>query len=255
MAISDKTRKSLWGRSGNRCAFCRRELVINGTQVDDESIVGEECHIISGKLNGPRYRPEFLAANIDEAANLILLCRVHHKMVDDQSETYTVEELKELRFNHERWVSVSLSEEKHMPPVRIRRIKANIPSHLLRLISGDDVFSVLDGAMAFQFDHDELDSETEVDLLSGFFQEAQDWGDISSEMEAGERVKAKYRISWIVKDLERSGFLLFGAREVQRVEGGVGAPCSFPIAIIRAVRSTSPEILKVNSSNATGTEL
>ena len=47
MAINDKTRKVLWGRSGNRCAICRRELVLDATTVDDVSVVGEECHIVS----------------------------------------------------------------------------------------------------------------------------------------------------------------------------------------------------------------
>jgi hypothetical protein len=49
MGISDRTRKILWGRSGNRCALCRRELVEEGTAVDAESVVGDECHIIGEK--------------------------------------------------------------------------------------------------------------------------------------------------------------------------------------------------------------
>src|SRR5205085_1467643 len=49
VAISDKTRKLLWGRSGNRCAICRRTLSVDGTVVDAEAVVGEECHIVSGR--------------------------------------------------------------------------------------------------------------------------------------------------------------------------------------------------------------
>ena len=94
MAISDKTRKVLWGRSANRCAICRQELVIEATLRDDESVVGEECHIVSAQTNGPRYDPALLRQPLDSYNNLILLCRVHHKMVDDQPETYTVEILK-----------------------------------------------------------------------------------------------------------------------------------------------------------------
>ncbi len=94
MPISDKTRKILWGRSGNRCAVCRLELVVDRTSADDESVVGEECHIISEKGRGPRNDPAFPADQIDKPENLILLCCVHHKMIDDQYETYTVELLK-----------------------------------------------------------------------------------------------------------------------------------------------------------------
>jgi predicted restriction endonuclease len=87
MPISDKTRKILWGRSGNRCAFCRHELVIDATTADDESVIGEECHILSRKGQGPRYDSSYPSEQLDEAENLILLCRIHHKMVDDQHET------------------------------------------------------------------------------------------------------------------------------------------------------------------------
>ena len=47
MALSGKTRKVLWGRSGNRRAICRREIVLDATPSDDASVVGDECHIVS----------------------------------------------------------------------------------------------------------------------------------------------------------------------------------------------------------------
>lgn len=226
--------------------MCRRELVIDATSTDDESIVGDECHIISGQTQGPRHDPAFPLERLDEAENLILLCRVHHKMVDDQCETYTVEVLQKLKTNHEKWVSSALSEEKQIPPVSIRRIKDNVPSYLLRLTSGQHLLKILDGSMAFSFEHDEPKSETEVELLSGFFQEAQDFGDLSSDFEAGDRVKAAYRMNTLIRELEDAGFWLFGNREVQRMEGGIGAPTTFPVAILKVARTTSPEIIKVD---------
>lgn len=108
MTITDKMRKLLWGRSGSRCAFCRNELIQDATPQDDESVVGDECHIVSGKSNGPRYDPAFPVDEIDTYANLILLCRVHHKTVDDQPETFTTEILGQLKANHERWVADAL---------------------------------------------------------------------------------------------------------------------------------------------------
>ena len=47
MSVSNKTRKLLWGRSGNHCAFCLQELVMDATVADDDSIVGDESHIIA----------------------------------------------------------------------------------------------------------------------------------------------------------------------------------------------------------------
>lgn len=83
MAITDRTRKLLWGKSGSRCALCRIEMIMDATTKDDESIVGDECHIISGKPNGPRYDPDFPKDKLDSHQNLLLMCRVDHKMIDD----------------------------------------------------------------------------------------------------------------------------------------------------------------------------
>lgn len=246
MAIADRTRKVLWGRSGNRCAICRRVLVVDATPTDDESLVGEECHIVSGKNQGPRHDVTFPAGGLDEPENLILLCRVHHKMVDDQHETYTAEVLLRLKAKHEKWVSSRLSEERRQPRARVRRIKENIPSHLMRLTSGRDIMAVVEGACAFSFDHEEPRSEAEVDLFRAFLQEAKDWGDLSGELEAGDRVQAVFRLTTLLRELEESGFWVFGDREMQRLEGGHEPPAPWPVAILRVMRPTNPKIIRVD---------
>lgn len=119
MAISDKTRKILWGRSGNRCSICRQRLVVDETTVDAESVVGDECHINSGASNGPRHDTAIDPQRIDDLSNLLLLCRVHHKMVDDQFETYTAELLRSIKANHERWVDSKFKEAEGPPSVRV----------------------------------------------------------------------------------------------------------------------------------------
>lgn len=246
MAITDKTRKILWGRSGNRCAMCRHELVVDATPSDDESVVGDECHIISGKGQGPRYDPKFPSDRLDEPENLILLCRVHHKMTDDQRETYSTDVLRKLKANHEKWVSSALTEQQAIPPVRVRRVEENIPRHLIRLTSGQAILAVVDSAYAFTFEHDELKSPAEMDLISGFFQEAQDYGDLSGDLEAGGRVKAAFEMSARLEELEQAGFWVFGAREIRWLEGGVSSPSPFPVAILNVLRADSSEILKVD---------
>lgn len=227
--------------------ICRQQLVIDSTNTDDEAVVGDECHVVSGKGRGPRYDPSFPTGHIDEVDNLVLLCRVHHKMVDDQAETYTVELLSKLKANHEKWVSSKLSEEENIPPVKIRRIKENIPPHLTRITNGRGLIDIVGGACAGSVDHDELNSDAEVSAVGAFAQEMQDWIELSSDLEAGQKVEAAYRMSTMVKELEASGFLVFGAREVQRIEGGVGPPSAWPVARVRIVRTTSPEIIKLNS--------
>jgi hypothetical protein len=108
MPISVKTQKMLWGRAASRCAICLLELVMDASETDDESVVGEACHIVAEKLDGPRGQSELATGKRDKYDNLILLCNVHHKQVDDQVGTYTVEKLHDLKKKHEKWVRDSL---------------------------------------------------------------------------------------------------------------------------------------------------
>ncbi len=110
MSITLKTRKMLWGRAANRCAYCRKELVIDSTETDDESVVGEECHIVGEKEDGPRGISPLTHEQRDKYGNLVLLCCVHHKMVDDQPGEYSVDRLTQLKNEHESWVRTSLAE-------------------------------------------------------------------------------------------------------------------------------------------------
>lgn len=227
--------------------MCRREMVATRTQLDDEAVVGDECHIVSGQPQGPRYVAGFPAEHLDSIENLILLCRVHHKQVDDQQETYTVELLQQMKANHEKWVSDRLSiEEKPIPPVRLRRLKENIPKHLVRLNSGRDILTIIEGTYASDLDHDDLETEEEVALVGEFLQEVRDWGDIGSDLEPSDRVRTAFQLTRMLKRLEEHGFMVFGGREVLRLECGIGTPSSFPSSILRVVRETSPEIIRIN---------
>jgi hypothetical protein len=249
MAISDKTRKILWGRSGNRCAICKRELIANATKIDDESVIGDECHIISSQPSGPRHDLSYLPEKLSSYENLILLCRVHHKMVDDQYETYTVGILRQIKSNHELWVSEKLSEKQKPRPLKFSRIKQNIPAYLVRLTTGKEVLNLVENSYMFSMDHDELKSESEVELVGDFLQLARDWGDIGADLEPNDRVRAAYNLTNTLAKLEEAGFLVFGGCEVQVCEGGFGEQFDWPVAIIRVLRKDNETIIKVNHEN------
>ena len=108
MTISDKDRKLLWGRSRNLCAFpqCRQPLTANQHDAASdeafETVLGEEAHIRSAKPSGPRHDPTFPTHKIDSYDNLILLCRVHHRLIDDNGgRAYDVQTLVRMRTGHE----------------------------------------------------------------------------------------------------------------------------------------------------------
>lgn len=77
-------------------------------------------------------------------------------------------------------------------------------------------------------------------------QEARDWGDLSSDLEPSDRVRAAFDLTGTLKELEEAGFMVFGGREIRWIEGGVGAPSNWPVAIIRVIRETNPEIIKLD---------
>jgi hypothetical protein len=113
MSILLRTHKMLWGRSGNLCAFpdCRKELVMDVSETDDASIVGEEAHIVAQKRDGPRGESDLTAEQRNLYGNLILLCSAHHKVVDDHQDVYPVEKLTEMKRSHEAWVRLNLNSD------------------------------------------------------------------------------------------------------------------------------------------------
>lgn len=90
------TVKRLFAVSRNRCAFtkCQTSLVSESGKV-----TGKICHIEGNR--GPRYNPAQSAEERDSFDNLLLLCALHHDIIDDDVTTYTVDVLREMKREHE----------------------------------------------------------------------------------------------------------------------------------------------------------
>lgn len=114
MSISLKTHKLLWGKSGNRCAFksCRIELVMTEHETGNKAIIGEEAHIVAKNVSGPRGDNPITLDLRDEYENLILLCRHHHKLIDDNPINYSVDDLRLMKEEHENWIKNNLDYDK-----------------------------------------------------------------------------------------------------------------------------------------------
>ena len=81
---------------------------MDASEADDPSLVGEACHVVAEKNDGPRGQSELTAKQRDKYANLLLLCNVHHKQIDDQPNKFTVEVLHQVKNDHEKWVKEKL---------------------------------------------------------------------------------------------------------------------------------------------------
>jgi hypothetical protein len=252
MAIDDKTRKLLWGRSGNRCAICKRELVLDRSSSATEAVVGDECHIVSDRPGGPRHDPSFPGNRVDTYDNLLLLCRVHHKMVDDQSDTYTADRLRSVKAAHETWVRERLSSTKRSVDPTPRRIRLKVPTHLVRLWNGKQLLDIVVGADAFAFDHDEDLNSGEAKLVGGFLQTLSDYGDLGLDIEPAQRVDASVELSDALGEIESAGFFVFGGREVDRLETAQGASTRLVVAIVQVLRQSNAGIIKISAGDVPG---
>jgi hypothetical protein len=87
----------LYAKSGNRCAFpnCPNPIT------HDQTLVGEVAHIKGASPKGPRYDPAQTDEERRSYENVLLLCSIHNKVVDDDEEAYTVERLKAMKAAHE----------------------------------------------------------------------------------------------------------------------------------------------------------
>lgn len=105
--IKQKDQKILCTKSGNRCAMpdCRKILVVDGTATDPASLVADMAHIKGEKPGSARYDANMPDTERNAHPNLILMCPSCHKKIDDQPNTYTIENLCGIKNDHEDWIN------------------------------------------------------------------------------------------------------------------------------------------------------
>ena len=237
MAISTKIRKTLWARSGNRCAICKNELVAEEDRHDRNLNLGDECHIISEQPNGPRHIANY-EDGYDSYKNLILLCKNHHKTIDELWETFTVDILRKMKTTHEKWVRAALDNAKEGKTDPVKKLP--------RITTGKQIVEIILNVHAYQFDHDEFQSQEEADFVSDFLQNIQDWGEVSGfgDFEIGKQAQLAFDLNKEIKELEDRGFFIFGERKKSRMtndnKDDLG---SWNIAFIAVMRKDNPSIV------------
>lgn len=236
MGISSKTRKNIWSKSANRCSICKIELFSKKTE-SDEFNIGEECHIISSKLNGPRHKPNIDDYDISE--NLILLCRNHHKEIDELTDTYSEELLRYIKLSHENWVKNTLGNS-------INKEKSFKPRFLARITSGKELLNIVSDSYGYRTDYDEVENEEDAKYIGGVLQDLTDYGDLSGMVEVYDKVQMGLQLNELLKDLEQKGYYLFGEKNIEKMKFKNGDTDNWSIATLVIKKKDNEEVIKVN---------
>lgn len=116
-----------------------------------------------------------------------------------------------------------------------------------RVEDGTKLTEVIGGAYAYRMNHDNPKTEEEADLLADAIQSIQDWGEIWSDIESGDRVKAAFDLTQVINELEEKGFWVFGLRTNEEYPGIKGG--KWPVANVFVMRSDNPRIIKLDATN------
>lgn len=233
MSIKVKTRKILWSKSGNRCAICKRQLVQRLPKQKSDFIVGEECHIVSSKSDGPRGKYKILS-DCDNYDNLILLCANDHKLIDEFPETFTVEIIENLKTNHENWIEAAIEKDLE------EYLKTTNNIELLEEIKvTSDIDNIVQGSHFYFYDLTSIIDENVSIEASELFDNLRDYGDIYSDIEISLRTRCLIDYLNTIKQLNEKGVKFFG-KSIIREYSILNIPKSeYKIAMIIAFEVSS----------------
>lgn len=130
--VSATTRQVLWARAAGRCQYqgCNKSLIGDLASGAEDRNFGFVAHIVAATPDGPRGDPVRSPRLADEVGNLMLLCYVHHKLVDvDQKDLHPEQRLQGMKAAHERRIGIvtGIDEDRASHALRYA---ANIGSHL-----------------------------------------------------------------------------------------------------------------------------
>jgi len=123
--VPQHTRLKLWVKAAGRCQFsgCNKSLWRNALTLNNGNFA-EVAHIIAASEDGPRGSEESADLRIDYS-NLMLLCQQCHKEIDDNSNRYSAELLRQWKQEHEKRIDIQTSypEEIHKSTVVLFTVK------------------------------------------------------------------------------------------------------------------------------------
>lgn len=94
--------KSLWGISAGRCEFQGCNKYLGEHQITKEhGNFGEKAHIEAVSKGGARFKELMPENELNSSDNIMLLCPICHKLIDEHPDEYPVKRLQEMKRKHE----------------------------------------------------------------------------------------------------------------------------------------------------------
>ncbi len=121
---------------GGVCTFpgCSRSLVSPDSPTESGAVLAEIAHIVADSREGPRGDVGLSEDQRNQHDNLIALCPDHHKVIDSQAKTYSIDVLRQMKLDHLAAVRKKLHPElpDTLPTLTTEKIQSSIlaVSHL-----------------------------------------------------------------------------------------------------------------------------
>ena len=129
--VSPRVRNAIWARAAGRCMFpgCNQDLTGDLITGLEDRNFGFIAHIVADIPGGPRGDPVRSPALCNDPSNLMLLCGVHHKVIDvDQVGDFPESRLLAIKADHERRNAIATDIDGDRAS-HVLRYAANIGQH------------------------------------------------------------------------------------------------------------------------------
>jgi SMODS-associated and fused to various effectors sensor domain len=131
-AVTALTRTILWARATGRCQYagCNKPLIGDLISGAEDANFGFVAHIVAEPETGPRGDPVRSPLLANDVNNLMLMCHVHHKLIDvDEVAQHPEERLLTMKAAHERRIEI-VSAITDDCASHVLRYAANIGEHI-----------------------------------------------------------------------------------------------------------------------------
>jgi len=108
VSVSVQEQKKVCIASGGKCAFPGCDIELVSYEAGPEgTIVGEIAHLVAEHRQGPRGRSGMTDEERNKANNLMLLCTLHHTVIDQNPHSYSVQVLRQMKADHEKRIAAT----------------------------------------------------------------------------------------------------------------------------------------------------